>query len=74
MDYVTNMNKCPLNNFKFLSLSKSEHKHITSVIEDVVWGIMRLMGMMESIQSKFDSDLIGYFSNLNNCNYCLVSC
>ena len=58
MDYATNMNECPLSKFKFLSSSKSEHKYTTSVIEVVVLGIMRLMGVMESIQSKFDSDLI----------------
>ena len=68
------MNECPLSNFKSWCSSKSEHKHTTSVIEVVVWGIMRLMGVMESIQSKFDSDLIGYFSNLNNCDYGLVDC
>ena len=52
MDYVTNMNRYSLNNFKFLSSSKSEHKHTTSVIEVVVWGIMKLIEVMELIQSK----------------------
>ena len=52
MDYTTNMNEFPLNNFKLLSSCKSEHKHTTSVIEVVVWGIMRLIGVMELIQSK----------------------
>ena len=52
MDYVTNMNKCPLNSFKFLSSCKSEHKHTTSVIEVVAWEIMRLIGVIELIQSK----------------------
>ncbi len=36
MDYVTNMNRYSLNNFKFLSSSKPEHKHTTSVIEVVI--------------------------------------
>ena len=58
MDYATNMNEFPLNNFKSWCSSKNEHKYTTSVIEVVVLGIMKLMGVMESIQSKFDSDLI----------------
>ena len=52
MDYTTNMNEFPLNNFKSWCSSKNEHKHTTSVIEVVVWGIMRLIGVTELIQSK----------------------
>ena len=36
MDYTTNMNECPLSDFKNWCSSKSEHKHTTSVIEVVI--------------------------------------